>query len=160
MFGVLTSFSGLTLVSWFDSIRFVVWFGNAPGHDPSGGVTEAITIAALNAEGIVVGAIDVGNLDITGQATRITDATGGLVSSDSGDISDLIAGSIPFIEAFYSVVSLTPMGNLPGVGVDTCDRTFHLFTGAGRYHHTEAGDRQHQGPSTDHQQDWSARPLH
>ena len=66
-----------------DSSRIVVWFGDAPGHDPSLTHTEADATASLvDAEAQVL-AISVGmnQLDSTGQATRITDATDGALVS-------------------------------------------------------------------------------
>jgi hypothetical protein len=97
-----------------DSTRIVVWFGDAPGHDPSGGVTEAQATAALQAAGIRVVAVDVetpvtGNLDSTGQATRITDATGGVFLSGGADVSGAILAGISAI-----AVEVTPV-------VGTCD---------------------------------------
>ena len=68
------------------SSRIVVWFGDAPGHDPSGGRTEADATASLvDAEARVL-AVSVGanRLDLTGQATRITEATGGALYSGVG----------------------------------------------------------------------------
>jgi hypothetical protein len=106
------------------SSRILVWFGDAPGHDPSpspGGVSEAIVTAALVANGIEVEALNVGygGLDDYGQATRITAATGGTLYSgiDAGNIVDTINDAIE--EAFqnYSMVSLEAVGNMPGVGV-------------------------------------------
>lgn len=113
--------------SWRDdSTRILVWFGDAPGHDPSaGGSTEASATAALLAEGIVVQAIDVGScpycLDREGQATRITDATGGGLFSgiSTGDIVDAISDAIVEVFAEYSEVCVEGLGNLPGVGVST-----------------------------------------
>jgi len=62
------------------STRVIVWFGDAPGHDPSNGATQASTIAALQAAGIKVIALSVGfdRLDLTGQATAIAAATAGV----------------------------------------------------------------------------------
>jgi hypothetical protein len=61
------------------STRIVVWFGDAPGHDPSLGHTEADATGSLTAADIQALAVSVGanQLDSTGQATRITTATGG-----------------------------------------------------------------------------------
>jgi len=67
-------------VSWRPgSTRIIIWFGDAPGHDPSGptGVTEAQAIAALVAQTIKVMALDVGSLNYYVQAQRIADATKG-----------------------------------------------------------------------------------
>ncbi|MCK0111714.1 VWA domain-containing protein [Ornithinimicrobium sp. F0845] len=69
-----------------DSSRIVVWFGDAPGRDPSLGHTLADATASLtDAEARVV-AISVGvdNLDSTGQATAITTATSGTLLSGVG----------------------------------------------------------------------------
>lgn len=65
------------------SSRIVVWFGDAPGHDPSVGHSEADATASLTAADVQVLAISVGadRLDLTGQATRITTATGGSLVS-------------------------------------------------------------------------------
>lgn len=65
-----------------DSTRVVVMFGDAPSHDPSfGGATQASAIAALQAANVRVIAINVGNLDQLGQASAITAATGGVLTS-------------------------------------------------------------------------------
>lgn len=72
------------------SSHIIVWFGDAPGHDPSGGVTESTATNALVANGMTVIAVDTGNLDGSGQATRITSATGGsyhsTIPSNAGSI--------------------------------------------------------------------------
>lgn len=69
-----------------DSSRIVVWFGDQPGHDPSVGHTEADATASLQGVDAKVIAISVGanQLDATGQATRITAATGGTLFSGVG----------------------------------------------------------------------------
>lgn len=76
------------------SSRIVVWFGDAPGHDPSLGHTEADATASLTGVGARVVAINVGfgGLDDSGQATRITAATGGTLLSGVG--SDEVADAI------------------------------------------------------------------
>ncbi|MDA1279051.1 MAG: hypothetical protein O3B95_03290 [Chloroflexi bacterium] len=110
------------------STRVVVWFGDAPGHDPicsaisgeAADITEATTIAALQAAGIRVVAIstltgfpnglddnpaaNAGNYlaacgavgGAAGQATRIAAATGGahLTGVASGDIAAKILEGI------------------------------------------------------------------
>lgn len=78
------------------STRIVVWFGDAPGHDPSGGHTLADAIAALQAANIEVIAIPVSDadtgLDSTGQATAVVTATGGLLlpSATPNQVSNAI----------------------------------------------------------------------
>jgi hypothetical protein len=66
------------------STRVIVWFGDAPGHDPSGPNTQASVISDLTTGAnspIIVIAISTGidQLDSTGQATAIANATGGQV---------------------------------------------------------------------------------
>ena len=82
-----------------DSSRIVVWYGDNPGHDPSGGHSEADATQSLVDVEAKVLAISTGaanNLDGTGQATRITDATGGDLLSGvaAGDVSDAILAGL------------------------------------------------------------------
>lgn len=75
----------------------LIWFGDAPGHDPSvEGVTLGDAITALESENIIVIALDAGTLDVTGQATNITTTTGGLYvpSLDTSKIVDTIVNAI------------------------------------------------------------------
>jgi hypothetical protein len=90
------------------STRIMVWFGDAPGHDPSGVVTEASATAALVAKNIAVEALDVGDLDSTGQATRIAAATSGHYYSgiDVNNIVDTITAAITTIVDEYTTVAL------------------------------------------------------
>jgi hypothetical protein len=70
-----------------NATRFIVWFGDNPGHDPSNGHDLASVEAALASSGIKVIAIPVDTgglgLDATGQATAIAAATGGVVVSST-----------------------------------------------------------------------------
>ncbi len=94
----LVQISGLTYRP--DSTRVLVMFGDAPSHDPSNGFTEAQATAALTAAGIRVIAINVGNLDSSGQATRITDATSGvLTSAGPGDVAAAILAELQNLPA-------------------------------------------------------------
>lgn len=81
-----------------DSSRIVVWFGDAPGHDPSLGHTQADATTSLTDAGITVLAVSVGfdDLDGTGQATAITTATGGALYSgvSAGDLADTILAGL------------------------------------------------------------------
>ncbi|HET6289506.1 MAG TPA: Calx-beta domain-containing protein, partial [Amycolatopsis sp.] len=88
-----------------DGTRIVAWFGDAPSHDPSGGHTLAETIAALQAAKVRVVAVNVGNLDATGQASAITSATGGVLLNNvpAGQVSQAILEGIKSIE-----VTVTP----------------------------------------------------
>lgn len=116
------------------SARILVWFGDAPGHDPGGspGVTEAAATAALMAQGIETQAINVGTgdsytpfggvnvgLNDLGQAKRIADATGGAFYTgiSSSSIVDTITAAIEAAFATYSSVSLDVSGVPAGVGV-------------------------------------------
>ena len=77
------------------SSRIVVWFGDAIGHDPCNGATEATATAALIAAGARVIAISTGaanDLNGTGQAQRIATATGGTFMAGASDdeVSDAI----------------------------------------------------------------------
>jgi hypothetical protein len=116
-----------TTTSWREnSTRIVVWFGDAPGHDPAlePGYPLPTTlndaIDALVAENIVVQGIDVSapppGLDATGQATAITDATGGSLFSglDPGDIdavSQLVIDAITEVVLTYHTVELQLVGD-------------------------------------------------
>jgi uncharacterized repeat protein (TIGR01451 family) len=80
-----------------DSSRVIVWFGDAPGHDPDLGHSLTETIEALEAAHIRVIAVPVttpenSGLDSTGQATAIAGATEGLVlpSATPGEVSERI----------------------------------------------------------------------
>ncbi len=115
------------------SERILVWFGDAPGHDPSLGSTEASATAALLSNGIQVEGIDMSSMDSTGQVTRITDATGGNahLGVNSAAIVDVINDAITTAIIEYSTVSLdlseVPVGltasSAPGSHVGAFDRT-------------------------------------
>jgi hypothetical protein len=111
-------------VGWRDgAARIIVWFGDAPGHDPDTtggypGPNLATTTATLTGANVTVIGVDDGSLDSTGQATAITSATGGSLESSAGDIVAIITDAIDSIFASYNTVSLQAVGNLPGVGVD------------------------------------------
>jgi len=77
-----------TAINWRPgSTRILVWFGDAPGHDPRLGFTEIGATAALVGQNIRVIAIPTGfaQLDSTGQATRITNATMGCLLPNAND---------------------------------------------------------------------------
>lgn len=128
------------------SRRILTWFGDAPGHDPSAGVSEAQATAALQAQGIQVEAIDIADMNDTGQALRIANATGGHYYSGiaSGDVADAIEDAITTAFATYNTVgldltevpagvtaTLAPLG-YAGVFDRSIERTFEFdltFTG-------------------------------
>ena len=109
-------------ISWrSDSNRIIAWFGDAPGHDPSNGVTLDQAIAALTAAHIRVIAITVGEgdaarsagkapiaatavqpvgdgLDDYGQATAIVNATGGVLMSTGGDVAKAILDGLKALD--------------------------------------------------------------
>jgi hypothetical protein len=105
----------------------VVWFGDAPSHVPSGGVTVASAIAALNAENVTVLGISVPSgpgLNASGdgvanQCTSLAAGTGGQCFNNVGpsEIVDVIDDAITSTFAEYEEVALAAVGNLPGVGV-------------------------------------------
>lgn len=88
--------------------KVMVWFGDAPGHDPSLGSTEASATAALVARNIKVQAIDVGAMNSTGQAGRIAAATGGALFTgiDSAGIAAAIDAAIKSAVTNYTKVCL------------------------------------------------------
>lgn len=116
--------TGLTRVanetSWRSgSQRFVVWVGDAPGHNPSGANTEATTIAALNNVNVDVYAASAtsgpglnaacGGADCTaGQATRIVNGVGGgfLGNFDSTLITQNITNALTSGVSTYNLVGL------------------------------------------------------
>ncbi|MGY6696020.1 MAG: VPLPA-CTERM sorting domain-containing protein [Roseinatronobacter sp.] len=133
-------------VGWRDgSKRFVIWFGDARGHDPEScaaqglactnpatsgypGATLTATIAALNETGIEVigvnrlsGTTGTG-IDGTGQMSVIIDEVGGqllsLAGNPAGGIVDAILGSLDTAFSTYKTVSLSPNGVPAGVGVE------------------------------------------
>lgn len=114
--------------------RIIVWFGDAPGHDPIctaiSGDAHAVTEASLTAElvasgpgGATVIAVDSGNLDgsgsagdygaacgssniVAGQATRIAAATGGTVA-DIGNPAEVTAAVLDAIDLVFQVVDVS-----------------------------------------------------
>jgi hypothetical protein len=101
------------------STRILVWFGDAYGHDPSNGVTEAIATAALVAANIKVEALDLGDLDGAGQATRITAATNGnlFTGVSTSSIVTTITSAINAAISTYHFVTLDTSGVPPGLAV-------------------------------------------
>ncbi len=79
-----------------NSSRIVLLIGDAPSHDPSNSHTLANAISALQAAGITVLAFDLAGLDSTGQATAITEATGGRLFSglNASEVSDTILAAL------------------------------------------------------------------
>ncbi len=100
-----------------DSAKVLVWFGDAPGHDPSGTTTEASAIDALNSKNIVVEAMDTGRLNETGQAQRIADATGGDYhnSINTDAIVTTIGDAITTVLDKYNEISLDLSGVPTGI---------------------------------------------
>lgn len=138
-----------TTTSWrAGSERILVWFGDAPGHDPRAGATEGSATAALVAQGIAVQAVSVGynGLDDYGQATRIAAATGGVFFSgiNTSTLVSTISSAISTAVASYTTVGLDLSAVPAGVTVTatpasttgsfdrSVDRTFDFavtFTG-------------------------------
>jgi hypothetical protein len=76
------------------SSRIVVLVGDAPSHDPSNGHTMVDAIGALNAASTRVVAVNVANLDFTGQASAVVSATGGQLVPAAGDVSGAILSGL------------------------------------------------------------------
>jgi hypothetical protein len=79
-----------------NSSRIVLLIGDAPSHDPSNGHTLATAISALQAADITVLALDLSGLNSTGQATAITNATGGQLFSgiNPSEVSSTILAAL------------------------------------------------------------------
>lgn len=83
-----------------DSMRFVVWFGDASGHDPSNGHSLLDTVNAIKNAKINVIAVPVtgaDGLDSTGQATTITSAMIGgklMASTAPNDVANAILAAL------------------------------------------------------------------
>lgn len=101
------------------SSRIVAWFGDAPGHDPSGGHSEADATASLQEAGARVVAVSVGDdrLDDAGQASRITTATGGslLTGVATDQVADKILEGLTNLEV---AVAADPVCE-PGLSMET-----------------------------------------
>ncbi len=111
-----------------DSTKIIVWIGDAPGHDPSNGHSLEEVIEILEDKNIKVIAVSTGRyggLDNTegfpgaevGQATAITEATGGVLLEEiaSEDVSDAILEGLDNL----------PVTVIPTVvGCDPLDVTF------------------------------------
>jgi hypothetical protein len=99
-----------------DSSRIVVLIGDASAHDPSGGHTLADAIAALQAAGARVIAVNVDSggadgLDAAGQATAVVDATGGqLLPSDPDAVTAAVLEGLQALDVTVEpeVVSCDP----------------------------------------------------
>jgi len=92
------------------SEKILLWFGDYEGHDPRLAVTEAMATTALVGAGIKVEAISVGanRLNVTGQALRIANATGGDFYSgiDQSALAAAIQEAIDVAFSTYSSVGL------------------------------------------------------
>lgn len=127
-------------VGWRDgAARIIVFFGDAPGHDPVScavqelscnalattgypGPTLTQTVADLQENDVTVIGVNVPSgpgINSRGQFSIITAATGGSLFTlgATDDIVDAIQDALDDVFATYSSVSLSPNGNLPGVGV-------------------------------------------
>ena len=91
-----------------DSTRVLVMFGDAPSHDPSLGFTEGTATDGLVAAGVRVIAINVdglngAHLDVDGQASRVTAATGGVLTiADPDEVADTILSELQNLPAVVS----------------------------------------------------------
>lgn len=85
-----------------DSTRIIAWFGDSDSHDPNfahslANVISALTTAHIRVIAVAVVTPDFSNgLDVTGQATAITTATGGtlLTAATANDVSAAILSGL------------------------------------------------------------------
>jgi PEP-CTERM motif len=125
-----------TTTAWrTGSARILVWFGDAPSHDPTfttPAITEALAKTALNANGVKVEAISLtsgpgldaacGGTDCTaGQGTRVVTATSGALVTGIATAGIVAAINAAITSAFtnYTSVCLSPVGNGTDVTVTT-----------------------------------------
>ena len=102
-----------------DGTRVLVMFGDAPSHDPSLGFSEGTATAGLVAAGVRVIAISVpgplgSRLDLSGQASRVTAATGGTLAA--ADASEVAATILAQLQNLPAVVTHQTTCD-PGVGL-------------------------------------------
>lgn len=124
------------------SNRFIVQFGDAPGHEGGAYPTLSDTITALNGNNVKVIVVGTNGMNnscggsdcAAGQATAIANATGGSFNLIGGgtDIAQLIEDAIGAAFASYSNVSLGLVGSSGGVGV-----SFNPVSYAGSYDRSE-----------------------
>lgn len=107
--------------------KIVAWFGDAPSHDPSNGRTLADAIGALQAANIRVVAVNVGALDAFGQATAITDATGGILLNAAND--QVAAKILEGIQAVESTVTPTVTSCDPQLSVSNAPASATVASG-------------------------------
>jgi hypothetical protein len=112
------------MTSWrASSQRFMVYTGDACGHDPRAGVSEADAINALNAVDVTVFAAQAQSGALTfncgNQAADIATATGGsyLGTFNSATIVDEITDALTTGISLYSSVGLALIGAPAGVTV-------------------------------------------
>ncbi|WP_432920972.1 choice-of-anchor P family protein [Microbispora sp. CA-135349] len=125
-----------------NSTRIVLLIGDAPSHDPSNGHTLANAISALQAADITVLAFDLSGLNSSGQATAITNATGGQLFSglNASEVSDTILDALHNLPVTVThqlrdcdanlSVSLTP-GSRAVTSGDDATFTENVSVGAG-----------------------------
>ncbi len=119
------------------SNRFVVQFGDQPGHEGGSYPTIAETTSALNGANVtllVVGTDAMNDVpffasDVSAnQANTLAGATGGsfnLISSTPGSaIASVISDAITAAFATYSTVSLADLGGAPGIDVAITPTSF------------------------------------
>ena len=111
--------------------KVVLWFGDAPSHptsttDSINTVDQAEAIAALNAAGVTVIGLNSGilgtGIDTYGQATAVTDATGGaLVNSfASVPVSDIVATILAAVDVALGTVDISLFSDpaaIPGLTI-------------------------------------------
>eukprot|EP01025_Chloroclados_australasicus_P031885 TRINITY_DN3229_c0_g1_i2.p1 TRINITY_DN3229_c0_g1~~TRINITY_DN3229_c0_g1_i2.p1 ORF type:complete len:332 (-),score=52.64 TRINITY_DN3229_c0_g1_i2:757-1752(-) len=103
-----------------DTVKIVIWFGDAPGKDPFGRtasrepITEQFVTQALVEKGIRVSAFDAADLNGSGQAARIANATNGeLTLMTRMQIDNTIPGPSPLPNPVTFPPIVTPVVDTP-----------------------------------------------
>jgi len=113
-----------------ESLKIIIWIGDSPAFEPLAEASEVATTDALVELGARVIAIDIGNLDSTGEASRIVGATDGIffkandeglfetvavtVTSDDGssEASSSASGDVTFVSSSAGSNTATVIGSL------------------------------------------------
>jgi len=96
--------------AWRDGAgKVIVWFGDAPSHEAT--ISQADTIAALNAASVTVAAINTqsanNGIDYSGQASAIAVATGGTLTNDVSGTGTTVDAILAAVESATSSLDLT-----------------------------------------------------
>ncbi len=125
-----TGVGGGESVDWRAATQKVVlWFGDASSHPTSASdtvdtVDQAEAIAALNAAGVTVIGLNTTSagfgIDTSGQATAVTDATGGALVNNFGSVplADIVATILDAVDVALGTVDISLFANPALAGLD------------------------------------------